>query len=67
MLRASPYIPQGTLPENASLIRVVSEEDVEFETRNSDDETIRDRDLLPSRGAQKELESRPKGYFRPYW
>ena len=67
MFRACPYIPQGTLPENASLIRVISEEDVEFATGNSDDETIRDRDLLPSKGAQMELESRPKGYFRPYW
>ena len=42
MLRACPYIPQGTLPENASLTRVISEEDVEFAKGNSDDETIRE-------------------------
>ena len=66
ILRCCPYLPQGTLPENASLIRVISEDDVEFAKGNSDDETIRDRDLLPDKEAQRELESRPKGYFRPY-
>ena len=66
LFRVCPYLSPGALPEDASLLRLIAEERVEFAQGDSDDETIRDRDLNPKEDLQRLAEMSPKGYFRPY-
>ena len=55
LFRACRYLSPGALPEDASLLRIVAEERVLFAKGDSDDETIRDRDLLAD-AVQDEIE-----------